>query len=90
MSKKAARNDDENLTIECVRNVCVCERERERDFKWIIESASLPTLKDPSKFNPKKYFHEVWFLIFPSSMETPQYFFYKNQWLALYGWLKMA
>jgi hypothetical protein len=56
----------------------------------MIESASLPTLKDPSKFNPKEYFHEVWFLILPSSMETPQYFFYKNQWLALYGWLKMV
>jgi hypothetical protein len=56
----------------------------------MIESASLPTLKDPSKFNPKEYFHEVWFLILPSSMETPQYFFYKNQWLALYKWLKMV
>jgi hypothetical protein len=52
----------------------------------MIESASLPTLKDPSK----EYFHEVWFLILPSSMETPQYFFYKNQWLALYKWLKMV
>jgi len=30
MSKKAARNDDENLTIECARNVCVCVREGER------------------------------------------------------------